>query len=347
MSHPDDFSAQIYRSMGDIAPAAWDALSAGRPFQSSRWYAYGERVMADCPPFYITLHLDGKPVGRGTFYLVRDEPLPLPSPARSLLRPALRRWPLLLCCAPLANASGLLLPEGADRSPARARLLTEAEAIARQNRCSFVLCDYVEAEETRQEWPAGYRSMTVADPGTCLPVEWPDFESYLAARNKKDRQHYKRSLREAEKRGIRVTRRSRVPAPDEFLPLIRSVEKRHGVDRNLRALAMLEHLEMAGGTFLEARIGGHAAGCGLLLYDNGVQVAAALGLAEDVPFVYFALVYESLRDAFERKTRLLRWGSGAYEVKKQLGFREETNNHSVFSGLFPLARAAARLATAA
>lgn len=340
-----DFTARITRGVDETDPTEWDRLVGGRPFQSARWYRFGERVLADCPPFYITLLLECQPVGRGTFYLVRDEPLPLPPLARSLLRPAMHRWPLLICRSPLANASGLLLPEGELRQPARERILAEAERIARQNRCSFVLYDYVEAEETRQEWPAGCRSVTVTDPGTCLPLEWPDFASYLAAGDKKDRQHYKRSLREAEKIGLRLERRRKPTSIEAALPLIRRVEKKHGAAPNPWVGPLLEQAELVESTFLEAWLGDRLVGCGLLLYDSGVQAAAALGLAEGVPHVYFALIYESLREAFEKRVRLLRWGSGAYEVKKQLGFLTETNNHFVVLAAKPSLRPLLRLAS--
>jgi hypothetical protein len=94
-------------------------------------------------------------------------------------------------------------------------------------------------------------------------------------------------------------------------------------------------MEMIESTFLEARIGNRPVGCGLLLYDSGAQMAVALGLEKDVPYVYFALLYESLREAFEKKVRLLRWGSGAYAVKEQLGFQKEHNNHLVVAGTRP------------
>jgi predicted N-acyltransferase len=344
MITPGDFSVCVTRRINESDPTEWDRLGGGLPFQSARWHRFGEQVMADCPFFYITLTLDSQPLGRGTFILIRDEPLPLPPLVRSLLRPTLRRWPLLVCRSPLSNQTGLLLPEGPARQAARERILAEAEQIARQERCSFLLCDYVEAEETRQKWPAGYRSVSVADPGTCLPLDWPDFASYLAAGNKKDRQHYKRSLREAEKLGLRVERLPQPSSVEEALPLIRDVETKHGAASNPWVRSLLEHAKIAESAFLEVRRGDQLVGCGLLLYDGGVQLATALGLAEGVPYVYFSLLYESLREAFEKQVRLLRWGSGAYEVKKQLGFQIETNNYSVVQAVHPFLRPLLRLA---
>ena len=107
---------------------------------------------------------------------------------------------------------------------------------------------------------------------------------------------------------------------------------------------MLENMSMVDGTFLEARIGNRLVGCGLLVYDQGTQIALTLGLAEDVPYVYFSLVYAGLQDALEKKVRRLRWGSGAYDVKSQLGFRQETNNHARVTPVQPFLRPLLRLA---
>jgi hypothetical protein len=42
------------------------------------------------------------------------------------------------------------------------------------------------------------------------------------------------------------------------------------------------------------------------------------------------LLYESLSVAFEHRVRLLRWGSGAYDIKRRLGFELEANNNTAF-----------------
>ena len=74
-SFPPNFISQTYNSVANIGDAAWDALSAGKPFQSAHWYQYGERVMDACTPVYVILSLNGQPVARGTFWLVCEEPL--------------------------------------------------------------------------------------------------------------------------------------------------------------------------------------------------------------------------------------------------------------------------------
>jgi predicted N-acyltransferase len=339
-----DFEIQILNRVEAVAPEAWESLGGSLPFQSRQWYAFGEKVMADCPFFSIIVHQAGRPVARAAFWLVREEPLPLPGALRAILRPVLRRRPLLICRSPLANISGLILPAGPERAAVLERLLSNVLAVAREHACSFVLFDFVEAAELERPWPAGLRTASVAEPGTWMPFHWDSLEAYLADGNKDDRQHYKRSLRKAAELGICVQRRPNVSNLEQALALIRGVEARHGAAPSPWMKSLLEHLPEAGGTFLEAVIGNRLVGCGALFYDGEAQLATALGLAEDVPYVYFALVYASLEEACERRVRLLRWGSGAYEVKRRLGFRLETNNHAVFAGTRPTSALIARLA---
>lgn len=68
---------KVVTSIHAFEPAIWDQLSAGRPFQSHRWDAFGERFMANCPPVYLLAYKDDKLKGRVCLWLVRNGPLPL------------------------------------------------------------------------------------------------------------------------------------------------------------------------------------------------------------------------------------------------------------------------------
>ncbi|MEW5828298.1 MAG: GNAT family N-acetyltransferase [Chloroflexota bacterium] len=309
-----------------VGQAEWDRLSAGRPFASYRWYRYGETVMDDCRPVYILVERGGEAIARATFWLVRNEPLPVePKTVRSALQAYLRRRPLLICRSPLANLSGLILPE---QNPADClRLIAEAAKSAlRELKGSFLLFDFMEAG--RDDWPADFVPHQVSDPGTVMAVEADSFEDYLAGGNKKDRQHYKRVLRQAEELGLELTRHARVPDLDEAMPLIRNVERRHNAAENQWVRGMLAHIDGINAAWLEVRQHGRLVGCGLLAEDNGALMATALGLAEDAQYAYFLLVYATLQEGFERRVKAIRMGSGAYEVKQRLGFELERNNHA-------------------
>ena len=114
-----DFDIQIVRSVDEVGQSAWDRLGDGQPFASYRWYRYGEVALFDCVPVYIILNQHGEPVARATFWVIRNEPLPIPwRPARWAAQGLLRRWPLFVCRSPLSSSSGLILPEPPLRSPA-------------------------------------------------------------------------------------------------------------------------------------------------------------------------------------------------------------------------------------
>jgi predicted N-acyltransferase len=326
------FEIRVLHRVSDIDPNDWDKLSGQRPFQSYRWYQYGEWVMSDCRPTYILLYRQGELVARASLWLIRNEPLPLPpGMVRNAARSALNHWPLLICRSPLSFLSGLILPELPLRDPALGEICRVARDELRSQHASFLVFDYMEAkDEEWTGWPREFTFTAVSDPGTIMHNRWDDLESYFASGNKKDRQHYKRSMREAQAIGIKTVSVEKVSDVETTLALIQLVEKRHGSPSNPWAKAMLENLEMINGICIEAYMNEKLVGCGLIFEDNRVQLTATLGLADHVPGVYFQLIYASLQDAFKRKVRSLRWGSGAYDVKRRLGFELETNNNSVF-----------------
>jgi hypothetical protein len=101
---------------------------------------------------------------------------------------------------------------------------------------------------------------------------------------------------------------------------------------------------MIDGTWLEIRKEGTLVGCGAVVRDNKFQIATSLGLEDDVPGGYFLLLYAALEEAFKHNIRLVRFGSGAYDVKRRLGFHLEDTNHAMVSISGITSRAAKLLA---
>jgi predicted N-acyltransferase len=328
-----DVTIKTAPSIHEIDPVVWDRLSDGRPFQSHRWYMYGERVMADSTPVYLLAYNGENLVGRATLWLVRSEPLPrMLGPLRKPAMELVRRWPPLVCRSPLTNVSGIILPWGQPRVGTLSALAQASIVEAHRKGASFVAFDYLNEDDVK-DWPAGFRTVQFSDPGTVMKNRWKNLDEYLAASvNKKNRRHYKHTIREIEALGIQLDKRRSVPDIDAAMAIIRNVERRHGAMPNPWIRAMLENIEMVDGIWLDARINERLVGGMLLLEDNGAQTATAPGLAEDISYVYFLLLFTSLDVAFERKVDLLRWGSGAYEAKRRLGFELEANNSVSVSG---------------
>jgi predicted N-acyltransferase len=292
--------------------------------------------MRDCEPVYLLAYRDDALIGRASLWVIRNEPLPIgPGVGRAVVQAFLRYRPLLICRSPLSNASGLILPPEPSRAETLRAIAESALAASKQRRCSFLLFDFLSAEESRR-WPEGFSLFTVSDPGMRMQNRWPSLEAYLADGNKKDRQHYKRTLREAAKLGVTIEKRTRVEDVPAALDLIQKVDRRYKNAPHPWMRGLLENLEMANGAWLEARQNGRLVGCGASFEDNEAQLATALGLEEDIPYAYLLLTYASLEEAIQKRVRVLRWGSGAYEVKKQLGFETEDNAHIRFSSRYAL-----------
>lgn len=336
---------KTYNSIQEIDPEIWDQIAAGRGFQSHRWYTFGERAMAECKPTYLIAMDDGKPVAAAVLFKVHNEPLPLPSVARRFMASVLKRRPLLVCRSPLADTSALLLPG----EPQRDEILPALTQIARdefkKQRCSFLIFDYLLTEQLRYpSWSPDFEPITVSEPGTYMPIAWESFEAYLEAGNKKDRQHYKHSLNQAEENGLVLSRYKTVPDIEAALLLIENVSIWHGSAPNPWIRGMLENFSMIDGTWLEIRKDEKLVGCGAVVRDNRFQLATALGLEDDVPGGYFFLLYAALEEAFLHNVRLVRFGSGAYDVKRRLGFHLEDTNHAMVTMAGFPSRAAKRLA---
>jgi hypothetical protein len=337
---------KTYKSIQEIDPEEWDRIAAGRGFQSHGWYTFGERAMADCKPTYLVAMDGGTPVAGAALFKVHNEPLPLPSVARRFMASVLKRRPLLVCRSPLADTSALLLPGEPQRDEVLPALTQAARDEFKKQRCSFLIFDYLLTEQLRYpSWSSDFEPITVSEPGTYMPIAWESFEAYLEAGNKKDRQHYKHSLRQAEENGLVLSRHKTIPDIEAALLLIENVSIWHGSAPNPWIRSMLENFSMIDGTWLEIRKDEKLVGCGAVVRDNRFQLATALGLEDDVPGGYFFLLYAALEEAFLHNVRLVRLGSGAYDVKRRLGFHLEDTNHAMVTMAGLPSRAAKRPAS--
>jgi predicted N-acyltransferase len=332
-----DFDIQIAHSVAEVGEVAWDRFSNGQPFASYRWYQFSETVMSDSLPVYIILSQHGEVVARATFWVVRNEPLPIPwQPARFAAQALLRRWPLFVCRTPLANSSGLILPEPPLRNPALEVIIRTATEEARRYKASFVLFDYLaEGQSLWSDWPKPFTAYSIADPGTRMEINWPSFDQYLEGLSRKTRQHYRQYNREAERLGIRIARHDTVSDIETALALIQEVDIRHNSSSSPWIRNMLENIGLAGGVWLTASVGDRLVGCELILEDCDTLMVTAFGLAQEFRHVYFLLGYADIQYAIEEGVRALRWGSGVFEVKQRLGFSLEDNNYLVFAATNP------------
>ncbi len=337
-----DFEVQIAHRVDEVGQGVWDRLAGDRPFASYRWYRFGETVLADNLPIYIILSRGHEPVARATFWLRRNEPVPMPAGVlRGLIEWVLNRWPLLICQVPLADVPGLVLPDPPLRDEALALLGQLALEQARYHGASFVVFVYLEeAEANWPGWPAAFASAELPEPGTRLAIACPDFESYLAALSKKSRRQYRTNCQKSLELGIKVNRHF-LHAPlggevlDEALTLIRNVEGYYQAPPFPWARAVHEHAWMVDAIWLTAELEGKLVGCSLMIGDRGAWRWLLLGRDYGVEYAYFQLAYETVRCAIEQKGRLLWGGTGSYETKRRLNFQVTGDNYAVFAAPSP------------
>jgi predicted N-acyltransferase len=325
---------RVAHSVAQVGQEAWDRLAGERPFASYRWHRFGETVLSGDLPVYLLVYQNGDPVARATCWVRHDELVPLaPGPGRRLVETLLARWPLLICQAPLAAVSGLILPEPPLHDEALALLARAAREEARRYHASFVPFVYLGPEEAACDgWPRGYGTVELPEPGTCLPIVWPDFSSYLGSRSRSMRKDYRRHCNRAADLGIEVAVAPVVTQADKAMALIRGVEAHHASQPNPWARAALEHAGMVDAIWLTARIDRRLVACGLLLGDRGTWFLALLGLDYGVRYAYFQMLYAALRATIERRARMLIGGTGAYEIKRRLGFQLVDTNYVAFAG---------------
>ncbi len=335
-----DFEVRVFHSVQEIDPLTWEKSGNGTAFSSHAWYSFGEAVMKDCEPVHILLNHGGRPAARATFWEIRNEPLPISStPLRKLVQFILKRRPLFICRSPLANTSGLTLPEGRLRQPALDEIIRVAELEATKCKASFLVFDYLSEDDCHvNHWPRNSSVFSFSDPGTRMKIVWSDFDQYLAGLKPKVRKHYRQYQREAEGARITIVQQKEVPDLKAAVTLIRNVEQRHHSAPNPWIENLLQNAPQIGGTWLTACQGDRMIGCELLLVDNDTQMVTALGMAEDFPHVYFLLGYADIQLAIEEKRAFVSWGSGAFEAKQRLGFQLESDNQVIFAGITPFFR---------
>lgn len=330
------FDIQVASTIEEIDQAAWDQLGQTRPFSSYRWYRFGEVVLTRDRSIYVTLSLGGEPVARATFWLKTEEPVDdVPRIVANYLLPMiLRRWPLLACRSPLSSSSGLILPDDPSLREAALEVITQiGQDLAQKHRASFLLFDYLSQEESEWPiWPAPLVPVTIPQPGTHLPIEWPDFESYLSSLPRKRRKHYRQHLRYGEEMGVEVKLCPRVSDVDTAMTLIQNVEDKYAEQPFYWTRSLLENADLVDSVWITAEAKGRLVGCELMVGDRGGWRVMALGRDYEFDFVYFLLAYADIRYAIENGGQVLYWGTCAYDVKRRLGFELEDNNYIVFAG---------------
>ncbi len=312
----------ISKSIGEIGEGPWNALTAGRAFQSYNWYRFAEAAMwPDSHPIYVLLQRDSGIFAGASFWRISNEPLPFGGVVGRALTAFIHRWPLLVCRSPFSGSAGWIISSSESQDNVLKEITHLGRQLRHQEKASLLLFDGLDAK-TAHTWPRAI-SYSYGTPGMILNTKAESFEEYVQSMPKKYRQAIMHNLRRIEDRGITVVRHRTLSAEDFYAAerLYRMVEARKGSERNPWVRPMLENLQLGNGTWLAAHnAADELVGCGTVFEDNGTQLAAHLGLNETTQYIYFALLYEGIRLGLEHHLHSFYWGTGTYEVKKHMGF---------------------------
>jgi len=301
----------ITSSTEEIGETAWDALSAGRPFQSYKWYRFGETVMSNAKPTHVILSECGQAVARASFWRIGNEPL-----TPGLAAAVLKRWPLLICRSPFSSTAGLILPNPCDS--ALEEFTKIGRRLRRQERCCLLIFDSLDAA-TAHAFPRT-KYYRFGNQGTVLDVHGYTFDQYMASLPRKKQRDIAHNLRKIAERGIVVTRHQTVDDLDEAESLYRALEARKGTVRNHWVRSMWTNMAMVNGTWMAARdTNGRLLASGTAYEDNGAQLELNMG-HDTTPYAYLAVLYESIRLGLENGVHSFYWGTSTYELKRRLGF---------------------------
>ncbi|MGD9148351.1 MAG: peptidogalycan biosysnthesis protein, partial [Anaerolineae bacterium] len=251
------FDVRVVHSVQEVGQEAWDGLSGGVPFASYQWYRFGEVVLAEDLPIYLILSSAGEPVARATFWLKRQETLPISSRLlRGFVASVLSRWPLLACRSPLSSTSGLVLPASPLRDHALKAILRHAQNLVHQYGVSVLLFDYLDREVLDWPvWPDAFVTVPDLHPGTCLALCWPDFDSYLSHLDKKQRYNVRRNYRLVAEEGIEIKPYRTVLDVDRAMELHQRVNARYRSPTDPWMRRAMEHAGMVDAIWLAAEQG--------------------------------------------------------------------------------------------
>jgi hypothetical protein len=304
-------------SAEEIGEAAWNALSAGRPFQSYKWYRFGETVMANAKPTYVTLSERGQAIARASFWRIGDEPL-----APGWVATFLKHWPLLICRSPLSSTPGLIQTITCETTLEEFSKI--GRRLRRQERCCLLIFDSLDTATARAIPRTAHYCF--GNQGTILHMPGNSFDEYVGSLPRKKQRDIWHNLRKIEERGILVTRHQTVDDLDEAESLYRALEARKGTVRNHWVRSMWTNMAMVNGTWIAARDStGRLLASGTAYEDNGAQLELNMG-HDTTPYAYLAVLYESIRLGLEHGVQSFYWGTSTYELKRRMGFTSFEND---------------------
>jgi hypothetical protein len=339
---------KVFEGINSVDQATWSQITRGHPYAGWRWCQYGE-VTLNRQGHYLVAYEGDEPVGGAIFWVMHKEAIPSRNPwVRWFLKVYLKRRPLVVCRTPvLTDHKGFFLPP----DPAQqAAVLDEIKRlgieIIRKNKGSFLLADYLVAEEVDYDWGDFLKLKDFLNIGTRMNIEWETFDEYMAAlkaQNKKAHKNVRHNIRYAQEAGITLRSQQVTPPVDDIIRLYVTKMKHYKVPYEVTWIRRIitnavPLLPEQSAVWVLAYLDDKMVGCELLLHDaeNRICKPVLYGRDYTAEHVYFYMSYEDIRYAIETmRAKTIIYDTEAYDFKRRMGFTLDSRNNLV---LYPNSR---------
>ena len=350
--------AQVFETIHDVDPQAWDALLNGRSitFSHAFWKIIEESRLNDFHYRYVLFRdEDDQPVALATFYVVTTD-IAIFSP------PWLRRWlesvrrifpgffklRMLECGTPIIlNSPPIVLHPDIDASEIVDQLHDVLKIYARKNGIFLVILR--DFEQSESHWDLNFKKLgyhwVLGLPNTYLNICWNSVDEYRAALKSYYRSKINNHLRKNAELGVRhdviedfsgisdeLCRQWHVvhERANEFQREVLTSDFYRELSLRLDGLAKIIRF-FRGDIFV-----GHA----LLLHDNDTLRWLYFGRSEPVnDSLYLYVIQSVIQTGIDLKVRRIEMGLTTYPIKLDVGARLEPIHYAIcctYSVLNPL-----------
>ena len=342
--------AQVFETIHDVDPQAWDALLNGRSitFSHAFWKIIEESRLNDFHYRYVLFRdEDDQPVALATFYVVTTD-IAIFSP------PWLRKWlesvrkifpgflklRMLECGTPIIlNSPPIVLHPDIDASEIVDQLHDVLKIYARKNGIFLVILR--DFEQSESHWDLNFKKLgyhwVLGLPNTYLNICWNSVDEYRAALKSYYRSKINNHLRKNAELGVRhdviedfsgisdeLCRQWHVvhERANEFQREVLTSDFYRELSRRLDGLAKIIRF-FRGDIFV-----GHA----LLLHDNDTLRWLYFGRSEPVnDSLYLYVIQAVIQTGIDLKVRRIEMGLTTYPIKLDVGARLEPIHYAICS----------------
>lgn len=332
----------ITKGIDQIDSDLWATVSQGHPYAGESWCRYGENVLSAPGYYVIVLDDTGRAIAGACFYILHNDFLPINNPfLRRAVMWYLERYPMVVArTAYGTNYKGIFLPsDPTKQEEALHHILEAGKQITRENRGSFLICDYLEDDDLNHDWEDFTKLNDFLDVGTLLYTEdYNSFDDYMRdlrqKKGKRPPKEVRRHSRKAIAQGMQVSFQKDLPELQKAIDLIDTVGSKYDDDLirpfTREIIESSATLPTDNAFWMIACIEQEIIACELILFDSesGVCTPSLFGRDQSIDFSYFYSFYEVIRYGIENlSAKKIIGGSTKEHFKLRKGYEPDFRNH--------------------